>query len=532
MKDKDGNWDYKLFDYAFQAAEKYHIEIMATLFPFTEFSDIGGFKFPFTNEHQQSISEYIKHTVTHFSKFKSLYGWVVLNEPGSGTAPFDKPFTADKFKDWKKNYSPVPSLTDSRPSIPFLEERFLLDYNTWYLNWIAQQINVIDPNRHIHVNNHRVFDNYAEYDFPKWRPFLSSLGGSAHASWHFGMFDRKNYQFAMAANSEIIRSGAGKLPWIMTEIQAGNNIWSGSTPMCPTAQEIEQWSWIILGTGAKGMIYWTLNPRATGIESGEWAMLDLLNKPTDRLNKIAEVSKIVQSRTDLFNNATVAESGVALLYTRESMWAERKSFTKGQEFAGRMPDAGMKSLVGFYETLSQMGIQSNIQSMDEYDFRDNNAGRIIILANQIVIPSNYKETLEHFVSTGGILLVEGLSGFFDQDMRTQTNKYAQLSSLLGGKMQEIKFVSPDFVTTVDKDLQIPSHLFQSSIAPDLQTKVLAKNSGGDAIFTMNNYGKGKVLWIPTCIGIAAHLTNNYGPLSKFIELYIVPYLPKTLLKVM
>ena len=530
MKDKNGNWDFTLFDYAFHAADNYHIEILATLFPYTEFSDIGGFKFPFTYEHQQSIAEYIKQTVTHFSKFKSLYGWVILNEPGSGTAPFDKPFTADKFKEWKSNYTPVASLTDQRPSIPFLEELFLLDYNTWYLNWIAGQIKVIDPNRHIHVNNHRVFDNYAEYDFPKWRPFLSSLGGSAHASWHFGMFDRKNYHYAMAANSEIIRSGAGELPWIMTEIQAGNNIWSGSTPMCPTKEEIEQWSWIILGTGSKGMIYWTLNPRATGIESGEWAMLDLLNRPTDRLKKLAEISKIVQSRTDLFNNSQVAESGVALIYTRESMWAERKSETKGQEFAGRMPDAGMKSLIGFYETLSQMGIQSNIQSMDEYHFKENNTGRIIILANQIVIPSLYKDSLEHFVSTGGTLLVEGLTGFFDENMRTQTNKYAQLSSLLGGKLEEIKFVSPDFLTTVEKDLQIPSHLFQSTIFPNPQTKVLAKNVGGDAIFIMNNFGKGRALWIPTCIGIAAHLTDNYIPLSKFIETYLIPYLPKNTIR--
>jgi beta-galactosidase len=259
-------------------------------------------------------------------------------------------------------------------------------------------------------------------------------------------------------------------------------------------------------------------------------MLDLLNKPTDRLKKIAEISKIVQSRTDLFNNAKVEESGVALLYTRESMWAERKSETKGQEFAGRMPDAGMKSLIGFYETLSQMGIQSNIQSMDEYNFRDNNAGRIIILANQIVIPSNYNAALEHFVTTGGTLLVEGLSGFFDQDMRTQTNKYAQLSSLLGGKMEEVKFVSPDFNTTVENGLKIPSHLFQTSIAPDSQTKVLARNAGGNAIFTMNNFGKGRALWIPTCIGIAAHLTNNYKPLSEFIESYLIPYLPKNTIR--
>lgn len=168
--------------------------------------------------------------------------------------------------------------------------------------------------------------------------------------------------------------------------------------------------------------------------------------------------------------------------------------------------------------------------MDEYDFRDNNEGRIIILANQIVIPSKFKEVLEHFVSTGGTLLVEGLTGFFDQDMRTQTNKYAQLSSLLGGKMEEVKYVAPNFETTIDKELKLPSHIWQTTIVHNTQTNVLARNSSGNAIFTMNQFGKGKVLWIPTCIGIAAHLTNNYGPLSKFIKSYIVPCLSKNTIR--
>ena len=97
-------------------------------------------------------------------------------------------------------------------------------------------------------------------------------------------------------------------------------------------------------------------------------------------------------------------------------------------------------------------------------------------------------------------------------------------------MEEIKFVSPDFLTSVDKNLQIPSHLFQTTILPNSQTKVLAKNLDGDAIFTLSQYGKGRTFWMPTCIGIASHLTNNYTPLSKFIETYLIPYLPKNTIR--
>ena len=270
MKDEAGNWDFTLFDYAFQAAEKYDIRIFATLFPDTNFEDIGGFKFPKSIEHLKSISEYIKQVVTHFYKYKSLYAWVLINEPGNGSAPLNEPFTAAKFNEWSTNFIRLNnSTTDIRPTMPLLEERFLLDYNVWYLNWIAQEIKVIDPGRHLHVNNHAIFNNYSEYDFPKWRLFLNSLGGSAHASWHFELFQRKDYHYAMSATCEIIRSGAGNLPWIMTELQGGNNLWSGYSPMCPTKEEIEQWMWTVIGTGGKGMIFWSLNYRSSGIEAGE-----------------------------------------------------------------------------------------------------------------------------------------------------------------------------------------------------------------------------------------------------------------------
>ena len=125
-------------------------------------------------------------------------------------------------------------------------------YNTWYLQWLAEEIHKYDPGRYLHVNSHAIFQLVSEYDFPAWRGFLTSLGGSAHASWHFGYFERDQYALAMAADCEIIRSGAGPIPWLMTEIQGGNNIYSGYAPLCPTSEEISQWLWTIIGSGGKG----------------------------------------------------------------------------------------------------------------------------------------------------------------------------------------------------------------------------------------------------------------------------------------
>lgn len=84
MKDDNGDWNFKLFDRAFSYAEKYHIKVYANLFPATDFTDVGGFKFPYDEEHLNHIADYIKNVVLHFKRFSSLYGWVPINEPGGG----------------------------------------------------------------------------------------------------------------------------------------------------------------------------------------------------------------------------------------------------------------------------------------------------------------------------------------------------------------------------------------------------------------------------------------------------------------
>ncbi|MBV5342333.1 beta-galactosidase trimerization domain-containing protein, partial [bacterium] len=341
---------------------------------------------------------------------------------------------------------------------------------------------------------------YAEYDFTKWRGILDSFGGSAHASWHFGNFTRNNYHYAMAANSEIIRSGAGAKPWIMTELQGGNNLWSGGIPMCPTKQEIEQWLWINIGTGAKGMIFWSLNGRSAGIEAGEWALLNLLNQPTDRMEMVGKVAEILKNRADLFSTAKEYESGVNILYTRESLWCERRAETAGANYAGRLPGGAIRSTIGFYETFAQLGIQSNIKCIDEFDFTvSNNKGKVIVLAHQIALPSNFTKLLEQFVATGGTLLVEGLTGFFDEYMHNQTNATFPYAKLFGGLLKDVPFVNEKFnITLSNQKATLPVHLWEGVIQPTT-AQPLAKNAQSEILATTNTFGGGKVIWIPTLV---------------------------------
>jgi beta-galactosidase len=501
----DGTWYFSLFDQAFKAADKYGIKVYATLFPYTEKTDIGGFKFPRDEAHLQSIALFIEKLVKHFSEFESMYGWVLINEPGvSGTIPWTE-FTKARYQEWLQKNPQKEYVENGYPILVELtDQRFLLDYNTWYLNWIATEIKKYDTTHVLHVNNHAMFQNCAEYDFPEWRKFLTTLGGSAHASWHFGYFNRDQYAMAMSANSEIVRSGAGDLPWIMTEMQGGNNTYSGMAPFCPTKNEIAQWMWVTVGTQGKGGIFWSLNPRSSGIEAGEWAMLDFQDHPSDRLSAAAEVIKIIDSKPGLFANAREVDSGINLLYIRQSLWAEKKMASPSlQNYEGRLAGGVMKSVLGYFETLSELGINCNLKEFGEFDFsKDDYSGVSIILAHQISIPSSYAPQLEDFVSKGGKLLVDGLTGFFDENLHNTMKTGFPFAKLLGGNISEFKLVDNLFELKIDQ-VSLPAHLWRGFIRNN--TGKVLSSMDGEVVATRHQYGKGETLWIPSLLGLGARL---------------------------
>ena len=514
MHKADGSWDYSLFDQAFKAGEKYDIKIYANLFPATSFTDVGGFKFPRDEKHLESIALYIKNLVTHFRQFKSCYGWVPVNEPGSGHYPAQE-FSRNKFNEWKTRQPVAAYASVGYDHFDFADERFLVDYNTWFLKWLTDEIHKYDPGSPVHVNNHAIFQNVAEYNFPEWRKFLTSLGASAHASWHFGYFSRDQYALAVSANSEIIRSGAGNIPWMMTELQGGNNTYSGYAAMCPTKEEISQWLWTVIGSGSKGAIFWCLNPRSSGNEAGEWAMLDFQNEPSDRLKTASEVAGVMQNNNTLFAKATVVESGINVVYTRESLWIEKKLQTGGEKYEGREIGGVMKSALGYFEALSEMGLQANFKEIDEFDFsKTDYSGISIILAHQISIPSRYWDKLADFVSKGGKLIVDGLTAYYDENALCIMKTGFPLENLFGGNIREFKLIGNLFEVKID-DLTLPAHLWSGSVK--IGTSIPIGRFNNEIIATRNKYGKGEVLWVPSLIGLGSRIDKDYNKLSSLLN---------------
>jgi len=514
MRQLDGRWDFTLFDHAYRAAEKYGIKVWGNLFPATDFTDVGGFKFPRSAEHLQQIDDYIEHAVLHFKQFSSAAGWIPINEPGSRHLPNEE-FTQAAFADWKSRQAVPSSTSRGYPAFDFSAERFLLEYNTWFLQWLVDEIHKFDPGSYIHVNNHAIFENVAEYDFPAWRDMLTSLGGSAHASWHYQYFARKQYAVAMSANCEILRSGAGSIPWLMTEIQGGNNTYSGHAPMCPTSAEIAQWLWIVLGSGGQGGIFWCLNPRATGFEAGEWALLNFQDEPSDRLSAAANVARVEAQEQAFLAGAHPVESGVTALYTRESLWIEKAMQTPGTRYDGRAVGGVMKSALSYFEAVGEFGVQCNLSAFDEYDFtRPDYTGQTMILAHQICLPSRSWQPLEDFVARGGKLIVDGLTGYYDENAHCIMKTGFPLEHLFGGTIREFKLIGHLFdLTLTDPKVTLPAHCWQGTLRTTTATPI--GRVGDETVALRHSFGKGEVVWIPSLIGLGGRL-SDYAPLSAWL----------------
>ncbi|TZF86415.1 hypothetical protein FW774_05050 (plasmid) [Pedobacter sp. BS3] len=516
MHQPGGSWDFSLFDRAFILAGKYGIRVYANLFPATDFTDIGGFKFPDDEAHLQRIALYIEQVVNHFKDFPALYGWVPVNEPGAGKLP-QSPLTGQKFAAWKQQQPDTLYNDLGYPYLHFDEERFLLDHNTWFLAWLTDEIRKYDPHKPIHVNNHQIFSNVAEYDFPAWRSFLSSLGGSAHPGWHFGYFNRSEYALAVSANSEIIRSGAGTIPWFMTELTGGNMTYSGSRDIfCPTQEEISQWLWACLATESKGAIFWCLNPRMSGMEAGEWAMLNYQNEPSDRMQAAGEIAGLVNTHADLFACARTDESGIHILYTRESLWIEARFSPVDASDEARRPGGVMQSALAYFETLSQLGVQANLKEIREFDFsKDSYRNQALILPHTIALPSSYWQSIVHFVAKGGKLIADGLTGYYNEHAFCIL-KACPLQELLGGRVSEFKYTANRFTVTFNQPpVSLPAHAWLGTIRPDTGTVVATYHDVPIAL--RNRYGDGEVFWTTALLGLGARIERNYRPLAALLE---------------
>jgi len=550
-------WDFKLYDQVFAAAEKYGVKIQATLTAhhgpaFLDskyyFQTQGG-SIPQTDNQKKWGETYIQKVVERYKNSPALENWWLHNEPGQ--MPTYDSLSLAEFRTWlSKKYENISNLNqlwitnyenfnqiDYKESYAkssgFFSPQLSLDWSefwryhlTNYLIWVAENIKKYDKTHPLHVNPHAVLDIPHFYQLPKWGIFLNSLGASLHPSWHFSQLKRNQYGLGICAVSDITKGAIYPKPFWISELQGGNNTYSGMDALCPTPNDIAQWVWSGIGSGAQKVIYWSLNVRKFGGEAGEWSLLTYQDKPSERLKVSSEIAKTIHENADYFENAKPQESRIYLLLSTESIQMLGRK-TLGNE-AGRKPNAIMQSLLGYYFAMLQSGINPNIVMTDAFDWEKNYEKPIcVILPNVLCVSMDSRKKIEKFVAKGNKLIIDGNTAFFDEFENNTLVQNFGLEKVFGAKITETKWIKERFdIDFAQPKITVPAHIWINELETSTAQSIATYN--GKTIATRNQYLKGEAVWIPSHIGLAAFLYDE-KPLSELIINEITPFLePNTL----
>ncbi|MBV9929264.1 MAG: beta-galactosidase [Acidobacteria bacterium] len=544
-------WDFALYDQAFRAAEKYRVRVVATLTPnwgpahrgYTYASQGGVISD--TDTRLAEAREYVARVVARYRSSPALDSWMLMNEPGQRPAP-DR-LALQRFRPWlARKYGTVAKLNEAWmtdftafTAIPydprwtaagfaFNAPAAFVDWQTfwrahlaWYLGEIESEVRRNDPAHHIHVNPHALVGNLSSnsFDLPGWRRHLDSLGASIHPSWHFGLLKREQFALGVAYVCDLVRGASEPHPFWVTELQGGPNLYSSVRPLSPAREDIAQWVWAGVGSGADRVVFWLLNARAEGSEAGEWSLLDFNGRTSERFETASELARVLERNATFFGKARAFEPPVTIILSPETMTLQERFATGDSPARGR--DAHVLEALGIYQALAELGVGARLKYVGDFDWRDSAQTRLVILPHVTALTAEQARDVEAFVRGGGTVLATGLTGFYDEGARFLPSEHWPLAELFGARPKEVQTPSARAeVAWSSPALTLPSQLWLGEV--ENESAEVAARQDGRVTAVRRRFGRGEAVWIPSPVGMGAWLSDG-APLAALLAELTAPF---------
>jgi beta-galactosidase len=540
LEPKKGVWDFAQYDAAFNAAEKYHVRIVATLTPSGPAPFLGGDGTQGNSVIGSEIdrdlaADYIARVVTRYRDSPALDTWILMNEPGQAASP--QPLAVTGFRSWLThryqsvdvlnrawgtNYASFEHVTpegatnswNKTSAIDWMT--YWRNYETEQLEWLAQQVRTYDSKHPLHLNPHALVGNLAwlSDDLPSWRPFLDTLGCSIHPSWHFGLLNKDQYALGVSYVNDLVDGSIEpKRHWV-TELQGGANIASGLRAMDPTADDVAQWVWTSVGAGADRILFWLLNARSSGVESGEWSLLNFQQQPSVRLKAASQVAETLERNQEFFKESQPVRPDITLVLSLETMTLE-DNFANGDD-PGRDRNAQVLETLGLYRALAESGVPPRIKHFDDVAWSQPNAGhQTVILPDVRALSLEQIDKLDAFVHNGNTLIVTGLTGFYDPYAKAWPLAGFPLAKVTGAELKEVLVPASPQIDWNNAEASLPAHLWLGTIHT-LNATPIATWQGETTATERDLPGGGKVIWIPSLVGLGAWLGDT-APLAAYLH---------------
>ena len=572
VNSKEGRYVFDDYDRFFDVAEKSGLQVLAQLmlesapywienrYPDHLYTDrqgnrieflampsmaSGGFPGPCLDnpKAEEFVAEFITKTVDHFKDRESLYAWDVWNEIW-GPWPCYCDATQERFRRWLADrYGSIDKLNEQwqRGYEDFSEVRmpkigqyadlcdlyaFVRELLSSSMKWRSETVRSVDP-RHLVVAHHKM--SCVEKSTPLALPREPRLmwhydsGKPIDDDWKlaepldvWGISCYSTDLWTISCKFDGIRSSCNGKPWWLSEHSPGRRgYYLGNYH----GEEAMLRSMLLLtfGHGGEGAVYWQWRPERFGEEAPHFGLTDQRGEPRIGGTVSKQITEMIQSHEERFNNMTWDDSAVGILWDPKSYDMERISlWNKGE------PPLGPRNLFGFYRALMNRGYQVDFLNAEDAvseGIAKNYA--LIVMPYQIIDRDGLSELISKWVSDGGTLIGGPLYGLFRSDTYTSEEVPSkEMQQVFGVREEDILYID-------DPQIQLGGSLQGLSVRGTLVGSKLVEiyellsahvlgSWEGRPVLTRHAHGKGRAYMVGSFVG-TAYADQNNSKLDDFLS---------------
>lgn len=520
----EGQYEFELFDNAIEILAKHGIKtIFATCsrtpppWVFTKYPEIinypgigksenYGKRYTVNLNHPKFIelSQRIDmEVIKHFGGNPNIIGWQIDNEIGAGNEDFSE-HSKSEFQLYLKNkYKSVEKLNDkwgahfwsfafndfseiplpseetgnfvaTHPSLKLEWNRFNSMVNSNFAQWRFKQLKQFSPGRWITTN------------FQHSRATHTDIFELGEATDIYGtnFYPPAAHEFGL----DYCRGSRGEL--LVLEQRSGQPLWSGHTK--PGFMRL--WAWNSVAHGANGIVFFRWRPALFGQEQYWHGVLPHSGTPNRRYDELKLMGEEINKVGDLVRNTKPA-ANVAIVMDYQSRWALNSVLPKDNLHIEKEAYLWHESLMANHVTTDALDPKENLMKY-----------QLVIAPRLYLVNPEVAKNLQDYVANGGILVLTFRSGVVNEFNKIfEASAPGPFAEMAGIRVDDYGSLNEQVPLDFNNEYNLNN--FHASdwadeIILDKASPVALYNHGwlaGKPAITINNFGKGQVVYIGTSV---------------------------------
>ncbi|MDX2023374.1 MAG: beta-galactosidase [Deltaproteobacteria bacterium] len=399
--------------------------------------------------------------------------------------------------------------------VEWLDHRlYMCDLYTDWMRFKIEVVRALDDTTPIVDHTHQVDPAFWSQDLWAIAPLVDALGVSMFTSDVAGDYMSTNWLM------DRHRSAAAGKPLWLWELRAGQTTWGITNWGVPLdADDIERFTWQVLGNGATCVQYWNWRPHMGGVEVGGHGLSDRAGRPTARAKRVGAVA------------ASVAEGPLARCKPVAARIAIVDNVRARIVAAGEGSDAEVVNAQrDFYAAWRSQGFAVDFVSEAAAAAGALTKYQVACVPFGYAMADNVAAALKRYVNDGGHLvaglflamkdengfgepIVPGLGlhhvfGCEESLVRPCFSEHDASTSTLGSAYQVQMTGRPALRVTnalhpnaqLVPGQKLHGHKFEEVLSPQSTATVIAQNASDEAVVVANRFGKGRTLYFGSLPG--------------------------------